>query len=106
MPDAPPVQTMLQVYEKYGDPVELWPHSAGSEPFYLFTQPPLSLPMVRVGLGHGAQNHAPDEYLVVEGNGTIMGLEEIEKAFVDFLFTLAGWPVQREKQRDGSESLF
>ncbi len=88
-PDEPAVQAMLSVYEKFGIPYEVWPLSAGSEPLYVFTKSPYFLPMLRVGIGHGSKNHAPDEYLVVEGNGKVAGLVESEKAYVDLLFTLA-----------------
>jgi len=88
-PDEPAVQTMLKVYEKHGIPYEVWPFSPGSEPLYLFTQPPYHLPMLRFGVGHGSRNHASDEYLVIEGNGKVAGLVESEKAYVDLLFALA-----------------
>lgn len=80
---------MLSVYEKHGIPYEVWPFSAGSEPLYIFTQPPFCLPMLRVGVGHGSKNHIAHEYLVVEGNDKVAGFVESEKAYVDLLFALA-----------------
>lgn len=83
------VRAAQQTYQKYNIPCEVWPLSAGSEPLYLFTQDPLNLPMIRYGLGHGSRNHAPNEYLVVEGKGKVAGVVEIEKAYVDFLYQVA-----------------
>ena len=88
-PSEPIVQTMLKVYERHGISYEVWPLSAGSEPLYIFTQPPYCLPMLRVGVGHGSKNHIADEYLVVKGNDKVAGLVESEKAYVDLLFALA-----------------
>lgn len=84
------VQALLRVYDRYGIPCEIWPMTPGSAPMYLFTQPPLSLPLAEGGLGHGGRHHAADEYLVIEGDGRVAGLVEAEKAFVDFLYTFAG----------------
>lgn len=83
------VQALLQVYNQYGIPCEVWPMTPGAAPIYLFTQPPLSLPLAEGGLGHGGRHHAADEYLVVEGDGRVAGLVEAEKAFVDFLYAFA-----------------
>lgn len=83
------VQALLQVYERYGMDCEIWPMTPGAAPMYLFTRPPLGLPLVEGGLGHGGRHHAADEYLVIEGDGRVAGLVEAEMAFVDFLYTYA-----------------
>lgn len=88
-PDAAIVRAVLQVYEAYGVPYQVWPLSAGSMPMYLFTRPPLNLPLIDGGLGHGGRNHAADEYLVIEGSGRVAGLVDAEKAFVDILYAYA-----------------
>ncbi len=88
--DAAVVQALRRVYEEYGVRCEIWPMTPGAAPMYLFTQPPLSLPLAEGGLGHGGRHHAADEYLVVEGGGRVAGLVEAEKAFVDFLYAYAG----------------
>ena len=84
------VQALLQVYQQYGVDCEIWPMTPGAAPMYLFTRPPLGLPLVEGGLGHGGRHHAADEYLVIEGDGRVAGLVEAEMAFVDFLYTYAG----------------
>lgn len=87
--EEPIVQAMLATYRERGIDPTVWPHLAGSAPFYLYTRPPVGLPMVMGGLGHGANQHSIDEYLVVESDGPIAGLPEIEKSYVDFLYRFA-----------------
>ena len=85
----PIVQALKGVYESRDISPEIWPHLAGSAPFYLFTDAPLNLPMVLGGMGHGANQHTINEYLIVEGLGGIASLDEIEKSYVDFVFRFA-----------------
>jgi acetylornithine deacetylase/succinyl-diaminopimelate desuccinylase-like protein len=87
---SPLVQAAIGVYNKYGRPPLVQPRLAGSAPYYVFTDT-LGLPMVMGGLGHGAGQHAPDEYLVLEpaAGSPIAGLAEMEMAYVDLLFALA-----------------
>jgi acetylornithine deacetylase/succinyl-diaminopimelate desuccinylase-like protein len=96
-------QAVIAVYNKYlpglgdgsgagsGAELSVQPRIAGSAPFYQFTER-LGLPLVPAGLGHGRGAHAPNEmYLVEPAPGVpIAGLAEIEKAYVDLLFALAG----------------
>lgn len=91
--NQPVVQAVLSVYKKYGvEDVVIWPTSAGSSPMCLFSGPPLGLPVVRGGLGHGGRNHSPDEYLVIEGNDRVAGLVKAEKSYVDMVYAYAEWP--------------
>jgi acetylornithine deacetylase/succinyl-diaminopimelate desuccinylase-like protein len=82
------VQAAISVYKKYGHPPTVNPRLAGSAPFYQFTQR-LKLPMIPIGLGHGRGAHAPNEYYVVQSDGDVAGLAEIEKAYVDLLYALS-----------------
>ncbi|MEE9263604.1 MAG: M20/M25/M40 family metallo-hydrolase, partial [Vicinamibacteria bacterium] len=85
------VQASIGVLNKYDMTPAVWPRLAGSAPFYQFTER-LRLPLVMGGLGHGSGAHAPNEYMVIrpkEGSA-IAALPEIEKAYVDLLFALAG----------------
>jgi acetylornithine deacetylase/succinyl-diaminopimelate desuccinylase-like protein len=89
--DAPLVQAAIGVFNKWGATPSVSPRLAGSAPFYQFTDR-LGLPLVFAGLGHGSGAHAPNEYIVIrpaEGS-RIAGLAEIEKAYVDLIFALAG----------------
>jgi acetylornithine deacetylase/succinyl-diaminopimelate desuccinylase-like protein len=85
------VQATLGVFRKRGLEPRVSPWLGGSAPFYEFSDR-LGLPLAFAGLGHGSGAHAPNEYMVIrpaEGSG-IAGLAEIEKAYVDILFALAG----------------
>jgi acetylornithine deacetylase/succinyl-diaminopimelate desuccinylase-like protein len=89
--ENPLVQAAIGVFNKYGHTPTVMPRLAGSAPFYQFTER-LGLPLVFSGLGHGSGAHAPNEYMVIhprEGS-TVAGLAEVEKAYVDLLFAVAG----------------
>lgn len=89
--EAPLVQAAISVINKYAEPPSVSPRIAGSAPFYQFTER-LDLPLVFTGLGHGSGAHAPDEYMLIypEEGSKIAGLAELEKAYVDLLYALAG----------------
>lgn len=87
--DAPLVQAVLGVLNKYDATPRVTPWLAGSAPFYQFTRT-LDLPFVFGSLGHGSGAHAPDEYMLIEpaqGVGAA-GLAQIEKSYVDMLYAL------------------
>jgi acetylornithine deacetylase/succinyl-diaminopimelate desuccinylase-like protein len=77
------VQAMIKTYRLHGYEPEIWPRIGGSAPFYIFNQPPLNLPFVIGGLGHGSRAHSPNEYITVEG------LRENEKSIATFLYQYA-----------------
>jgi len=89
--EAPLVRAAIGVFNKWGVSPSVSPRLAGSAPFYQFTDR-LGLPLVFAGLGHGSGAHAPNEYIVIRpaAGSRIAGLAEIEKAYVDLLFALAG----------------
>jgi len=84
------VQAAIGVASKYTGEIAVNPRIAGSAPFYQFTER-LGIPMVPYGLGYGSGAHAPDEFMLIEaGPGSaVAGLAEIEKSYVDFLYSLA-----------------
>jgi acetylornithine deacetylase/succinyl-diaminopimelate desuccinylase-like protein len=89
--DAPLVQAVIGVLNKYGATPQVAPWLGGSAPFYQFTRT-LGLPFVFGSLGHGAGAHAPDEYMLIKpapGVGAA-GLAEVEKSYVDMLYALSG----------------
>ena len=55
----------------------------GTAPQVLFSEPPLNMPFVMSGLGHGWLLHAPNEYFEVEG------LRACEKLAVALLYEFA-----------------
>ena len=80
----PAVQAMIRTCQSFGYEPEVWPHLAGSAPFYLFSDV-LKIPYVMGALGHGARAHSPDEYIVYEGNQKVMGLDGAQKSLVAFM---------------------
>jgi len=77
----PAAEALLKTYRDLGYEPEIWPHLAGSAPFYLFTEV-LDIPTAMGGLGHGARAHSPNEYVTLEG------MKEYEKSVAAFLVNL------------------
>ena len=89
--ETPLVQAAIGVTRKYGYTPSVNPRIPGSAPFYQFTER-LKLPMMPWGMGFGNGAHAPNEVMLIEpaeGTGAA-GLADVEKAYVDFIFALAG----------------
>lgn len=62
--------------EKWG----AWPIFPGSGPRYLFTDPPVSIPYITLGLGRWGRIHAPDEWV------TMQGLQDNEKSCAAYIY--------------------
>ncbi|HEX3723735.1 MAG TPA: M20/M25/M40 family metallo-hydrolase [Nitrolancea sp.] len=77
-----PARAMMDTYRQLGHEPEIWPHLAGSAPFYLFTDV-LKIPVVLGGLGHGGRVHSPNEY------APVAGLRDHEKSIAVFMYRLA-----------------
>jgi acetylornithine deacetylase/succinyl-diaminopimelate desuccinylase-like protein len=77
----PAAKGMVQAYRDLGFEPEIWPHSAGVAPFYLFTDL-LNIPLAIGGLGHGGRAHSPNEYATVDG------MKLYEKSVTSFLVNL------------------
>jgi acetylornithine deacetylase/succinyl-diaminopimelate desuccinylase-like protein len=86
----PLIQKGISVYRKHGRTPIIWPHLAGSAPFYVFTER-LGLPLLMFGLGHGSGAHSVDEYMVIDPKpgSSIAGLADLEKAYVDLIYAVA-----------------
>jgi len=82
-------QAAIRAYRSLGVEPEVWPMNPGTAPFFLFNRPPLNLPFCVAGLGHSARPHAPDEFLVIEGNDRVCGLAGLEKSFAAVLYEFA-----------------
>ncbi len=88
--DAPAVQAALSVFKKHADDLAVQPRTAGSAPFYQFSDR-LGLPLIPAGMGFGTGAHAPNEIMLIEaaaGTGAA-GLAGVEKAYVDLIYALA-----------------
>jgi len=88
-PRSDALDAIIRSYRQHGLDPTIWPTGAGSSPWHVFTKRPLQIPYVPVGLNHGGRAHAPDEFLVVEGNEQVKGLAEFEKSFVTILDELS-----------------
>lgn len=79
----PVVQALLESYRHHGYEAEVWPTSAGSGIFGLFTRE-LGIPLVPGGLCHGGNPHSANEYAVADQ------IELFEESIATFLYTFAG----------------
>ena len=88
--DAAVVQALVTTLESAGLPHTLTPRLAGSWPGYRFTDPPVSLPAVFVGIGQGGQAPAPDEwYLIDAEDPKLAGIDRQALFFAEFMYALA-----------------
>jgi acetylornithine deacetylase/succinyl-diaminopimelate desuccinylase-like protein len=92
--EDPPVRALMRTYRELGYEPEVWPHLAGSAPFYLFTDV-LGIPVALGGLGHGGRQHSPNEY------ATVAGIKDHELSVARFLYRLAE---ELETDQDGSSN--
>ncbi len=81
--DHPVARAAIRSIQKLGGEPRVVPMLPGSGPIIMFSEPPLNLPFVTTGLGHGWLMHAPNEYFEVEG------LRASEKSAVAFLYEFA-----------------
>lgn len=86
------VQAMIRTYRHHSYEPEIWPRLGGSAPFCVFSQPPLNLPFVIGGLGHGGKMHSPNEYFVVKG------IRDNEKSIATFLYEYACYKTKKGKE--------
>lgn len=84
------IRAEVATYRKLGVRPNLNVRLAGSWPGGAFTQPPVSRPVGRFGLGYGGAAHAPDEfYLIDSANPQVAGLVDATMGHAEFLYTLA-----------------
>lgn len=84
------IRAELATCQRMGVPATLVPRNAGSWPGVVFTGAPLNLPAGQFGFGHGTNQHAPNEYYVIESsNPKVLGMDQATLGFVDFLYQVA-----------------
>lgn len=84
------VQAAIAAYQLSGASTSLSPRLAGSWPGSLFTGPPLRIPAIPFGLGVGADEHAPDEFLVINStNPNVASYADMTMGYVELLYTVA-----------------
>ena len=81
--EQPVAQAAIQSVRKLGGEPRVVPMLPSTGPIIMFSAPPLNLPFVITGLGHGWLMHAPNEYFEVEG------LRASEKSAAAFLYEFA-----------------
>jgi acetylornithine deacetylase/succinyl-diaminopimelate desuccinylase-like protein len=84
------IRAEIATYTKMGARPSLTVRLAGSWPGGTFTQPPVSLPVGRFGLGTGGDAHAPNEWLLIDStNPKVAGLTDQTMGYVEYLYALA-----------------
>ncbi|MGH2618200.1 MAG: M20/M25/M40 family metallo-hydrolase [Thermomicrobiales bacterium] len=90
--DADIVQASIRAYRRLGHEPFVWPLRGTGGPWFLFNRV-LGLPTLKDGgLGHGRGFHAPNEFLVIEGNDRVGGLVACEQSHVEVLYSFAAYP--------------
>ena len=90
MPDSVPVRAVMETLERYGRQSVLWPTQPFGGPWAHYPNK-LGVPAINGGgLGHGGRGGAAaDEYFVLESDGSVAGMLEAERYFVDLVFRFA-----------------
>jgi len=88
--DAAIVSALVTALKGADLPHTLNPRLAGSWPGYRFTDPPVSLPAVFVGIGQGGNAHAPDEWFLIESDDPkLAGIDRQALFYAEFLYALS-----------------
>jgi len=83
------VQAALATFEARGIEPVIWPCRGTSGPTGHFSKQ-LGLGVLgATGTGYASGHSGPDEFLVVEGDGRVGGLTELEQSFADLVLTYA-----------------
>jgi acetylornithine deacetylase/succinyl-diaminopimelate desuccinylase-like protein len=85
-------QAALRVFKAWNIEPAVWPRRGASGPTGFFSQM-LGLKVLgATGVGYASGHSGPDEFLVIEGDGKVGGLAELEKSYVDLLYSYAAYP--------------
>jgi acetylornithine deacetylase/succinyl-diaminopimelate desuccinylase-like protein len=80
----PIIRSAITTYREFGIDPQLWPSQPRTPPVAVFERP-----YVMFGVGHGGNQAAKDEYLLVTPSGRLHGLVSMAQSFARFLFTYA-----------------
>lgn len=84
----PIVQAALKTVRDWGHTPVVWPIQAGGGPWTVVPNA-FNVPCLRgSGLGGGGGG-AVNEYMIIEGDGKVAGLADVEKYYVDLLYNVA-----------------
>jgi acetylornithine deacetylase/succinyl-diaminopimelate desuccinylase-like protein len=84
-------QAALRVFAGWDIEPVIWPRSGSGGPTGHFSRLLDQKPLISTSLGYNGQS-GDDEFLVVEGNGTVGGLVELEQSLVDLMYSYAAFP--------------
>ena len=84
----PGVQATLQILRDWDVPAEIWPMQPGGGPWTVVPNA-FNVPCVRGGVIGGGGRGNVDEYMVIEGDGKVAGLADVEKYLVDLVYNYA-----------------
>jgi acetylornithine deacetylase/succinyl-diaminopimelate desuccinylase-like protein len=87
----PVVQAALRVLDAWQIEPVIWPRAGAGGPTGHFSRMLNLTPLTSVGIGHSGQQ-GDEDYLVIEGNGIVGGLMELEQSFADLLYSYAAFP--------------
>jgi acetylornithine deacetylase/succinyl-diaminopimelate desuccinylase-like protein len=82
--DEPVVRAAVETYADFGIRPQLWPSQPRTPPTSVFERP-----HVMFGAGHGGNQAAPDEYLLLDSHDGLCGIDEMAASFAAFLFRYA-----------------
>jgi acetylornithine deacetylase/succinyl-diaminopimelate desuccinylase-like protein len=82
------VQATLQTLEDWSVEVEIWPMQPGGGPWTVVPNA-FHVPCVRGGVIGGGGRGNVNEYMVIEGDGKVAGLADVEKYLVDLVYNYA-----------------
>lgn len=86
--EAPVVQAAIKTLDEWHVPVTVWPMEAGGGPWTVVPNA-FNVPCLRGGAIGGGGRGNVDEYMVIEGDGKVAGLADLEKYYVDLLYNYA-----------------
>ena len=93
----PGVQAVLKTLQEWNVEAEVWPIQAAGGPWTAVPNT-FGVPCVRGGIIGGGGHGNVDEYMVIEGDGKIAGLAEVEKYLVDLIYNYAQQAGRTEKK--------
>ena len=83
------LKATLRTLEGHGITPTIWPVQGFGGPWAHYAKV-FDIPSLQGGSpGHGGRMATSDEFLVIEGNGTVAGLAEIERYYVDLVYGFA-----------------
>jgi len=82
----------LRVFKEWGIEPTVWPRRGASGPMGFFSQMLGHKVLGATGIGYASGHSAPNEFLVVDGDGKVGGLVELEQSYVDLLYSYAAYP--------------